>query len=497
MNPTSSKSPKPDSQWVSLWLDGELSPQEEQQLRQAMAEDPQLAQLAEQFRQLRQQLRQLPRRQLGPDFAQEVLRRIGSAPPPSWQSATPIRQTDASGAGRVWGRWMLWGAGALAVAAAVVVMFWPHSGTHSPAPALKVARHGSASSSAYLGHHEELEQYDVGLLLPSEDLVPAKESGERSRVKSKADKASGALGGAFSGALGGAGLGAPTPGPAFLATLPDQAPIKTVRKDALVLQWHQLPAVLQQELLRSGVGSAPLAVVQVGVPAELWQQGAVRSQLGQWMLDISANAAARRRVGPLALRSTSPPVPPKAGGGALQKQAPAAPNHVVARVRMTPRQLTRFVQLLSQQVEKGLFQFVNRGAVEPLARQRAKATGVAKIQSEAPAPSGAFSAKASAGSQAPRTPTPGELQLVLVPRAQQNLAPAGKAGASQAPAPGRRKPIRSSQTEQLQEAKPSVPSPSPASGQLPVVNYWILVELVPPEPQLPLVAPPPRSAAGR
>lgn len=69
--------------WISAWLDGELSETESRQFEARMAEDPQLRDRVEAMRRLGEELRRLPSHHLPVSFASEIIDKINA------QSATP------------------------------------------------------------------------------------------------------------------------------------------------------------------------------------------------------------------------------------------------------------------------------------------------------------------------------------------------------------------------------------------------------------------------
>lgn len=66
--------PTPDSELLSLYLDGELSPAETAEVERLLAEDPAARQLLQELRALSAAIRDLPTYQLDEDLSQQVLR---------------------------------------------------------------------------------------------------------------------------------------------------------------------------------------------------------------------------------------------------------------------------------------------------------------------------------------------------------------------------------------------------------------------------------------
>ena len=121
---------------ISAYLDGELDTQQRAQVEQLLDSDPRHQQLLEELRTLRETLQSLPRRRLGPDFPERVLRmaeqRSATAAPltPASKSAPAAGPRASSGGLR---RGLFWAAAAVA-AAILLSVFGPETGLQKMGP---------------------------------------------------------------------------------------------------------------------------------------------------------------------------------------------------------------------------------------------------------------------------------------------------------------------------------------------------------------------------
>ncbi|MBI2823389.1 MAG: hypothetical protein HYX69_01720 [Planctomycetia bacterium] len=146
----------PDDELISAYLDGELSGEDLARAEQLLATHPDSRQMLEELTALRASLRELPKHELGPDFAASVLRRAERemlVPASAVAMPRPHEEKSAS-AGRPpvlsWARWqrpLIWSS--LAVAAALVIMFLSPDERHQPqvaqAPAPAAPGRGEAA----------------------------------------------------------------------------------------------------------------------------------------------------------------------------------------------------------------------------------------------------------------------------------------------------------------------------------------------------------------
>lgn len=103
----------PFDERLSAYLDGQLAPQERQEVEAQLRQRPDLVQALDQVRQLGDGVRQLPSHRLGEDFADRVLAAAGQT---GAKTASPAASVFRRG-------WLLAAAGAMAaVAAAVLAM---------------------------------------------------------------------------------------------------------------------------------------------------------------------------------------------------------------------------------------------------------------------------------------------------------------------------------------------------------------------------------------
>ncbi len=542
---------QPDAQWVSLWLDGELSPEQEQRLQQALQQDAQLAQLARQWKQLRDQLRGLPRRELGAEFTQGVMQRIaalgapGSSPAeeggkqsasvpetaePEKSAESPRPAAAAFDSARrrfPWEFWACWGT-AVAVASLLVVWVWqawqpqqqvvmdhvaaPEAAPSAPEVAEEAldsadrVRSGEPEAAAGLPKGSDLPPQanarlaakgaGQGKVATLRKASPGRR-GKRSRDEAmpQADRMPRALGpGAgrpAARALGGASLSV------------RQSQEVQAAPGQQVIPWNRLPGYLQNALVQSQqtLPSSQVVVVQLGVTREALRRGWLRAQLASVSPEQrELQRRTSKRLRRSALAESAPAVEPKVAAALrddardIKQDKPARTTSEkegqVVRVRVSPEQLPQLLDRLSQaQAAGGPVQYLNVGQLADVAPIPVPEAGQF-----------GFSGNAAGAGFSSRAALPRKQQglvsqqLILQPLPQRHLF-------SQQQAPGAALPLQNAEKER---PRPAAPLQSGAdavkqkfdSPQQPVVQLWLVVELEPPaKSPLPLVAPEPQKGS--
>lgn len=530
--------PQPDAQWVSLWLDGQLSPEQQQRLLQALEQDAQLAQLARQWEQLRQQLRALPREELGEEFTQGVMQRIeavaGPAEEPAGEadSASPkpaaTRPAGPKPARRwPWEFWACVGTGVLAASLLLVWAFWEPEG---PGRALVMQEDAPGANSVLVEKDrlvreripedlEDLGELTIpGILEDERFLIPLKKESKKESLERKSSKGAAPPAKASDQSISVGKRGLPTQdalpraaGPRPKAPLAGGAVGGVHRAQRLrarhapptqVIPWNRLPKPLQSTLVQSQQATAAspprVIVLQLGVRADALRQGWLGSQLAAVQRDFSQDKA-RRALGP-------PAPPPQGAAAALspsaqkndrknrgQEKAPPrlrprdhAPQ--VVRVQVSPEQLPRLLDRLARsQAPRGPVQYLNQGYLvsdEALLRDRPK-------EFQGP---GRTSAPGAAAVQGAVQFGKRELQKQRFASQQLILQTVPQASAAAAEV-RQQTPEEATASQPAENSNAAKPKPQTKQAASPVVDLWLVVEVQtapPPRGKLPLVAPPPK-----
>ncbi len=523
--PQPSLPPEPDAQWVSLWLDGRLSSEQQRRLLQALEQDAQLAQLARQWKQLRQQLRGLPRHELGEEFAQGVLKRIESLNQQPAETAheqggeQAAAGTDSPQARRSAGKpaagrmpWEFWACVGTGVLAASLLLFWAWQAVPPEDDALVMDRVVVPEAASPAGTKDpdqlELEQFelppevvqDAELLNEQKWLILKHKTERKSSAAAKAPGGKQAPAGAdaFSKErmsraagprpqaplAGGAGLGHLQSGRTHaLQSLPTQ-----------IIPWERLPGRLQTTLAESQRAGrttpSQIVVVQLGLAPEALRRGWLGLQLAAVQRNIAGPAKARRNVrsleaqAPEAAATASPPqndeprfsaqALQQSSSGVLPKRQATAPARVI-RLAVSQEQLPQLLEQLARSQEpRGPVQFLNFGFLVPRSKAPVETSGRFAGGGGVPALP-----------QRQATPQPEHSQQLVL----QSLPPANSPPA-RAKAPGGNAAPRQEESFQADRKQ------TPPSGQE-TVQLWLVLEVHPSQPQrnrLPLVAPPPQAS---